>query len=132
VQGSQKPSANLTPADDPGWFFILRERPGEPRFGFDIGDVANTSFNTWNEVDWADIGTAEGAYTQFNKSLSIVPGTLAVIAATDTEFVKDNKARHNEDLNYKWNPTTNAADVAYITYQDKVMVAIHGSEMLNF
>ncbi|MCY7360180.1 MAG: hypothetical protein LH609_22535, partial [Rudanella sp.] len=51
VRGSQKPSETLTTADDPGWFFILRERPGEPRFGFDIGDVANTSFNTWNEMD---------------------------------------------------------------------------------
>ena len=23
------------PADDPGWFFVIKERPGEPRFGLD-------------------------------------------------------------------------------------------------
>ena len=22
--------------DDPGWFFVIKERPGEPRFGFDL------------------------------------------------------------------------------------------------
>ena len=24
------------PTDDPGWFFVIKERPGEPRFGLDI------------------------------------------------------------------------------------------------
>lgn len=126
------PKAEPTLADDPGWFFILRERPGEPRFGFDIGDVANTSFATWNQVDWGDIGTAEGSNIQFNRTLRISPPTPQTINPTDTDLQKDDKGRHNEDLNYGWNPNTNAADVAYITYQDKVMVAIHGSEMLNF
>ena len=23
------------PNDDPGWFFVIKERPGEPRFGLD-------------------------------------------------------------------------------------------------
>ena len=25
-----------SPTDDPGWFFVIKERPGEPRFGLDI------------------------------------------------------------------------------------------------
>ena len=125
-----------SPAEDPGWFFVLRERPGEPRFGFDIGETADTSFPAWDQADWADVGTVDGAYIQFNtpnfKPLRILPTAPAVINPTDSDLVKDDKGRHNEDLNYTWTKTTTAADVAYITYQDKVMVAIHGSEMLNF
>src|SRR5204863_9352580 len=30
----------VTAAEDPGWFFVIKERPGEPRFGLDevVGD----------------------------------------------------------------------------------------------
>ena len=27
--------------DDPGWFFVIKERPGEPRFGLDSIKAAN-------------------------------------------------------------------------------------------
>ena len=31
------------PDDDPGWFFVIKERPGEPRFGLDIEQAAGRS-----------------------------------------------------------------------------------------
>lgn len=124
VKGSDKANPALT--DDPGWFFVLRERPGEPRFGFDIQarEPANRKPFTWNEVIWGDLATADGAQLKVN---NLTLGTTAPNNAGP-----DNPARRAEDLNYKWDTNTNAADVAYIAYQDKVMVAIHGSEMLNF
>jgi hypothetical protein len=122
-----KGDPGTNPAQDPGWFFVLRERPGEPRFGFDIGDAPNSRLYTWNEVNWRDLGTPDGAQLTFNRSL-----TLGNVNPLSGNVGAANLDRHNEDLNYSWNPKTNAADIAYIVYQDKVMVAIHGSEMLNF
>ena len=31
------------PGDDPGWFFVIKERPGEPRFGLDTRPAAEAS-----------------------------------------------------------------------------------------
>jgi hypothetical protein len=35
-----------------------------------------------------------------------------------------------EDEQAKWNPNTNAADLAYILYRVPVLVAVHASRML--
>lgn len=127
VRGTPKEPEQMTTADDPGWFFILRERPGEPRFGFDLGEKAQSPLYTWNELNWKNLETTDGSQLAINKSF-----TLGNTNPLTGDAGTDNLARHNEDLNYRWNTNTNAADIAYITYQDKVMVAIHGSEMLNF
>jgi hypothetical protein len=123
VQGD--PGNNL--AENPGWFFILRERPGEPRFGFDIGDAPQIPLYTWNELNWKNLGTADGGQLTVSSNFS-----LGNVNPLSGDAGVDNKARHDDDVKYSWNTTTNAADIAYITYQDKVMIAIHGSEMLNF
>ncbi len=114
------------PAQNPGWFFVLRERPGEPRFGFDIGDAPNAKLYNWDEVNWLDLGTADGACIRMDKNFTL--GNANPMSGAPGV---DNLARHTEDVNYRWRTDTTAADVAYITYQDKVMVAIHGSEMLG-
>src|SRR6185503_8592771 len=43
-------------SDDAGWFFIIKERPGEPRFGFDI-ERGGAPINTWSDLAWDDITT---------------------------------------------------------------------------
>ena len=39
--------------DDPGWFFVIKERPGEPRFGFDI--ARSGALEVWNDLAWPDV-----------------------------------------------------------------------------
>ena len=41
------------PADDPGWFFVIKERPGEPRFGFDVS--RDGPIEVWNDLAWPDV-----------------------------------------------------------------------------
>ena len=37
--------------DDPGWFFVIKERPGEPRFGLDDVPASTTPrLITWNDL----------------------------------------------------------------------------------
>ena len=36
--------------DDPGWFFVLKERPGDPRFGLDI--ERDGPLQVWNDLAW--------------------------------------------------------------------------------
>ena len=42
--------------DDPGWFFVIKERPGEPRFGLDI--ERDGALKVWNDLAWPDVRTA--------------------------------------------------------------------------
>ena len=101
-------------ANDPGWFFVLQERPGEPRFGLDnlSGDPLGDPI-TWNDLAWEHLTGSEG---------------LDVINlddnAPDPNFVTD-----ETDNNFAWN--RNAADMAYILYQVPVMVAFHAADMLT-
>ena len=39
-------------ADDPGWFFVIKERPGEPRFGMDDvdRDATKPRLVNWNDL----------------------------------------------------------------------------------
>ena len=41
-------------SDNPGWFFVIKERPGEPRFGLDL-NKADKIIN-WNNLSWEDVG----------------------------------------------------------------------------
>jgi hypothetical protein len=105
--------------DNPGWFFVLRERPGEPRFGLDIEKTKNERgdivFENWNQLSWehlAEISHIEdGGLINFEQSINI-------------------PNRTGEDVQARWSDETNAAELAYILYQVPVMVAVHASRML--
>ena len=48
VKGNPDPAA-----DNPGWFFVIQERPGEPRFGLDdLSDESPATPTNWNELAW--------------------------------------------------------------------------------
>src|SRR5207237_5815276 len=36
--------------DKPGWFFVIKERPGDPRFGLDLN--RDGALNDWNDLAW--------------------------------------------------------------------------------
>jgi hypothetical protein len=55
------------PTDDPGWFFVIKERPGEPRFGLDLDQQPD--LNAWNDLSWADVQPGStGSYIQIDSS----------------------------------------------------------------
>jgi len=115
------------PTDDPGWFFVIKERPGEPRFGFDIGAADPDRISVWNDLGWDNV--QPGA-----------PGSFVVIDGAMTAFEvkppvlpedQEKQTQHDDDVAIKWNQNMNAADVAYVLYQSPVLVAVHGAEMLR-
>jgi hypothetical protein len=111
--------------DDPGWFFVLKERPGDPRFGLDI--ERNGDLQVWNDLAWPDVlagGNGAGpVYIRFDAHTP----TLTLTAPTDP----DKADQFAEDRALAWNAQLNSADVAYILCQVPVLVAVHAREMLR-
>jgi hypothetical protein len=101
---------------------VIKERPGEPRFGMDdaVGPNKPRLIN-WNDLAWVDVDTPEGAPIKIDQTLSFD----TYVAALDLEDKPD-----AEDSQAKWSPGTNAADLAYILYRVPVLVAVHASRML--
>ncbi|MEP6689805.1 MAG: hypothetical protein ABJD07_01545 [Gemmatimonadaceae bacterium] len=92
-----------------GWFFVLQEVVGEPRFGMDVGAPAKPAASRWDNLSWAHIDLSGGQAVDVTKALK--PGLTG------------------DDAGVKWG--SNAADMAYILYQKPVMVGIHGRNMLQ-
>jgi hypothetical protein len=120
------------PGDEtkPGWYFVIKERPGEPRFGLDIGGP-NSDKHTWNDLSWKDVASeiVDGGFLNIEEG----PREIQLSEPTDrtnAEFVDENQ-QYLEDRGIVWNPNVDSADLAYILYQSPVMVAIHASEMLS-
>jgi hypothetical protein len=117
--------------DDPGWFFVIKERPGEPRFGLDIGDEPSLDsqgrVEVWNDLRWDDLTPAvpEGSHLQ------ITGATPTITANQPLEPEDPEKAdQRGEDGNVTWSKDMSSAELAYILYQVPVLVAVHASEML--
>ena len=117
----EEAKGDSTDASKPGWFFALRERPGQIRFGLDdytptdpddppmpTGDPAN-----WNDLSWEHLVTSEADLSNYqvdvNHHFAAGTGSENVPLAT-------------------WGK--NAADMAYILYQNPVLFARHAQEML--
>jgi hypothetical protein len=108
------------PGDLLGWFFVIQEVPGEPRFGMDVryaakqdtdNDPTNNPLDTWNNLAWNSFGAAEPPF------VSVTPSPV---------FARPDPA----DLGaHQWG--SNAAQMAYILFQTPVMVAVHAGEMLE-
>jgi hypothetical protein len=104
---------------EPGWYFVLKERPGEPRFGLDI-DRAD-DLEVWNDLSWADM--PRGAFLKIDnlsRGLRPVPPPVPTVKT-------DQRA---EDDKIAWSADMTAADLAYILFQTPVLVGVHASEML--
>lgn len=114
--------------DDPGWFFVIKERPGQPRFGLDIDEDGSPGGgkNYWNDFSWDDVmpGLADGGF------LSATAAPTATLIPPPSSASEDQKKQHKEDIQIKWNVNVGAAELAYILYQVPVLVAVHASRML--
>ena len=113
--------------DDAGWFFVIKERPGEPRFGLDVERAAAEPLVTWNDLAWNDVLVTDGSLRieAGMPAHSLVPPSSTPEVEPDAEV-----EQHAEDVHVAWNADTNAADVAYVLYQVPVLVAVHAAEML--
>jgi hypothetical protein len=106
--------------DDPGWFFVIKERPGEPRFGFDIARAGD--LEVWNDLAWPDVLPA---------------GELVGVGATTPTFTlkppaePEKTTQHADDVQVTWGPAMTAADAAYVMYQAPVLIGVHAAEMLT-
>jgi len=108
--------------EPPGWFFVIKERPGEPRFGLDEPlDGQLPRLINWNDLSWNAIGTAAGECIVIAQPLTFDTYDPNV-DQENTPIAADAQAR--------WGPDTNAAMLAYILNQVPVMVAVHAVRML--
>jgi hypothetical protein len=114
-------------AQDPGWFFVLKERPGEPRFGLDVdSDLPDTGLRLWTDLAWEHVLPEPDGTPQFlriDRSFTLVPPP----AGSPQELLD----QHAEDRGVRWATDTNAADLAYVLYQTPVLVAVHAAELLR-
>jgi hypothetical protein len=120
-------------SDEAGWFFVIKERPGEPRFGLDVpGDASDFSESTlsgWNDLKWSHVVENIEA----GKFLSLSgTRTISVLAPAGTPGGENQEEEQQqlEDSNIKWKNDTNAAELAYILYQVPVLVGVHAAELL--
>jgi len=107
------------PNDEAGWFFVIKERPGEPRFGFDI--ESSQPIQTVNDVGWDVVGGAG-----FAPANALQPLNLATLGAADIEKT----SQRDDDVKFLETAGVSSARWAYILYQAPVMVAVHAAEML--
>lgn len=110
------------PANNPGYFFVLRERPGQIRFGLDdfTDDLGNTDLmppsgplDSWNDLSWEHTVNNKEALQNYHLDFK---KNLTTVAAPAGE------------PNAAWK--SNAADMAWILYQNPVIFARHAGEML--
>jgi hypothetical protein len=111
------------PDDDPGWFFVIQERPGEPRFGLELNEAPRLEI--FDELTWDD---AIPAAQQFLPASAL---GFVNLQSVDAEGQAEGKGpQHDEDE--KANAAAaSSARWAYILFRQPVMVAVHADEMLG-
>jgi hypothetical protein len=109
--------------DNAGWFFVLKERPGEPRFGANEPqpDSPPNLMVNWECLSWAEVGAQRGACVRLDHSVPLVPNPDPLSS------LKPDPA----DAAAHFTPQTTAAELAYILYRVPIMVAVHASQMMH-
>jgi len=113
-------SNNFPASDTRGWFFVIQEVPGEPRFGMDIkyeptrdtdNNPLNDPLDTWDNLAWDRFGATEPPFVKLSPPPSFPRPNVAELTA------------------HPWG--LSSAQMAYILFQTPVMVAVHATEMLD-
>ena len=104
---------------------MIKERPGEPRFGLDLPkSTPQTTITTWNDLAWTDVLTNYEA----SSFLRIGERTVTLTAPPSGDPAEQ---QHIEDNRFRWQADTHASELAYILYQVPVLMGVHASEMLK-
>jgi hypothetical protein len=120
-----------SPQQDPGWYFVLAEPSGEPRFGMDepAPTLPDASFGlpvagaNWNGLGWANL---VGSRADLDALLTVDLDTNL----PDTTSVTDATTRRWHANSGTGERGSRASDIAYITLQRPMRVAFHASEMI--
>ncbi|MEO7402466.1 MAG: hypothetical protein ABIU95_02215, partial [Burkholderiales bacterium] len=107
--------------DPAGWFFVIKERPGEPRFGFD--EASSPSVVVYNDLGWDRV-------PQTGEFIKPIGGVVPAIPNSTPAGESEKERQRADDVQVRWNNDVSAAELAYILFQAPVMVAIHAAEML--
>lgn len=117
--------------DNAGWFFVVKERPGEPRFGLDVpAPDGENKLVSWNDLDWSRVlSGADGVIDVLNlpAAVQLPANPPASDGSTEEE---GQKIQYLDDRNITWNLNIDAANLAYILYQVPMMVCSHAADML--
>jgi hypothetical protein len=92
----------------PGWFFVIQERPGEIRFGVDVATNGGTPA-TWNDLRTGN-----------------APFVNGYLSAADNAVNATNKVITGKVVDWGFNST----NMAQILYQNPVLLAVHAEEMI--
>jgi hypothetical protein len=111
-------------ADDAGWFFVLKERPGDPRFGVDDGPAERVE--VWNDLTWEQVDPHQHGFLELDSDTTV---PLASFDGSPDDQAKQDQRREDENLPL-WYAGLSSADIAYILFQVPVLVAVHAQEML--
>jgi hypothetical protein len=117
ARGNFDPAHPENPNAEQGWFFALREHPGEPRFGLDE-PLQLTLADKWKELSWAHLAgsleaVAEMQYIHLGRPL------------TSARITGEQPA-----IQWEASKGSNAATLAYIMLQDPYKTYVHAGEML--
>jgi hypothetical protein len=118
-----KGGSGKNPNDDPGWFFVIKQRPGEPRFGLELTRPSIRP-EVFDEVTWDDAtaGIKPGQFLQAN--------SLTAVHPAEPPAADDKKAQWQDDSTVD-TAQASAARWAYLLFRAPVMVAVHADEMLG-
>lgn len=109
--------------DDPGWFFVLQQRPGEPRFGLELG--RDGVLDVFDELVWDDaIPAAQPG--QFLPAGSL--GTVPLVPPNPPEAERQQQHDDDEQVDPA---ASSSARWAYLLYRAPILVAVHADEMLG-
>ena len=111
ARGADNPK---TESDDWGWYFIIQQIPGEPRFGMDVTFSPDDDPST--PITWDDL-----AWDNFNEGMRFVSTSVLPKASFMNQLTAAEKAQ--------WG--SHSADMAFVLYQKPVMIAVHAKEMLE-
>jgi len=110
ARGAEHPQLDT---DDWGYFFIIQQLPGEPRFGMDVSftpDDDPATPITWNDLAWTFFPDG-----QVFVDTTVPPQSFIPTGAGESVS--------------QWG--TDSARMASILYQNPVMIAVHATEMLE-
>lgn len=110
ARGDEDPRSET---DDWGWFFVIQQLPGEPRFGMDVSfapDEDPTTPLTWDDLAWSHLPDGQ---------------TYVDTTAGPASFIPSGP----DESASQWG--SDSARMASILYQRPVMILVHAKEMLD-
>ena len=105
-QDNSTPPHDDGTSENAGWYFVLQEQPSEPRFGLD--EQRDRPLRKWDDLSWDDVRP---------------------LSASGYIDLENGPLIGMEFNNVKWG--SHAGDIANITLQNRLRVAVHASEMVT-